>query len=69
MLGAICYISKKKRGEDDGVDTEWHQSHKTPDANAGGEEGAAFQYSGQEGMGSNAPGQSQQTWGEGELRW
>ncbi|KAL7525943.1 hypothetical protein ACHAXR_004005, partial [Thalassiosira sp. AJA248-18] len=64
LLGIICYICKKKREEDDGVDTAWQQSN-TANGNAGAEEGTTFQYGDEEGN------QSRQQRGEGgsPLRW
>ena len=65
MLGAICYVYKKKSGEDDGVDREWARSNNNnSQQNAGGgTEGLAFQYEVEEGQ------PHQPRYGEGELRW
>lgn len=60
MLGAICYVCKKKNG-DDGVDRAWQASH-AQDENASRGDRATFQY------GDEEDNQNQHRHGE-PLRW
>ena len=41
MLGAICYICKKKKGGDDGVDRDWAASNTSQPRQ---DDGTSFQY-------------------------
>ena len=64
IIGMIYYALKKKN-DDDGVDRNWQASNETSSGNPGRQEdGTTFQYGDEE---HNA--QSNQRWGQGELRW
>ncbi|KAL9184851.1 hypothetical protein ACHAXT_002628 [Thalassiosira profunda] len=70
LVGCTIYLCMKRRGEDDGVDTEWQRSNNASATNAAGggeEEGQQFQYD----DGQVEAGENHQRWGEQgqQLRW